>query len=173
MSQEKLENNETIKSYFLSSEDFKKKPINLVKYNVGDKVKRDNFSSYITHSFAFSRGVPDKQRAFFGWIKSRYGFDSEVSISELIKAGGWKALGDNEKENFLLAFNRVKEHIDRYGEESKEELERTISNEFIRISDEQNDRRIDTLVESLSRKQTFSEFNLALEEEYPRWKKQG
>jgi hypothetical protein len=42
---EQQENNESIKEYALSKKDFAKKPLNLAKYNIGDKVKRDNFNS--------------------------------------------------------------------------------------------------------------------------------
>ncbi len=153
-------------SAHLTEVDFTCAPQEIIKYEIGSPISRENFVSFFMKSFAVSRGRIEVQLLFFKWIQRKQGFDFLAALGSLLLAGGWNAFTPEEQKMFLDGFRHIKKHTDKwldfeYEDEIINEIEGVVmrevamgrSEEFIDIE------TIDTFSEFVSATSNYIEQN--------------
>ena len=97
-----------MKSLFIN---FKKAPIILKEYNVGDVVDRENFVSFISLSFAVSRGHVYLQELFFMWTEIMTSFPYATVFNDFVEQGGYLNLSSEERDYLKKKFKMVQAHL--------------------------------------------------------------
>jgi hypothetical protein len=93
---------------------FTEKPTEIVSYNFGDTVVRNNFVYFLILSYALSRGNFIIQKVFFTLMEKRFDFHYEESIKNFYNEGGFDAFSKEEQDIFMSAFRNVKKHMEKY-----------------------------------------------------------
>lgn len=96
--------------------DFSKNPENIISYNFGDAVTRDNFINFLLLSYAVSKGNFVIQRVFFLLMEEKIGFPYKDTIQNFFKNGSYEALSKEERNLFFKSFRNVKKHLQIYEE---------------------------------------------------------
>ena len=99
-----------------NSINFKEKPTELIPYNFGDTVVRNNFVYFLILSYALSRGNFIIQKVFFTLMEKRFGFHYEETTENFYNEGGFDAFSKEEQGIFMNAFRNVKKHMEKYTE---------------------------------------------------------
>lgn len=99
--------------YSLSKRDFIIPPKEITRYHNGERITRNNFTSFLVNGFALSMGIGDAHRSYFHWLEMNEGFDGFETISNFLVAGGKDVLSDEEKTAIFSAYKQVRKH-DRY-----------------------------------------------------------
>ncbi len=111
----------------MKSIDFGVKPTQIIPYNFGDIVTRENFIYFLIMSYAVSRGSFVIQKVFFEMMKQKVDFQYEATIESLFESGSFEALSKEEQGVFTKAFRSVKKHLEEFIEM---EIEDEIRDEF-------------------------------------------
>lgn len=101
-------------THSISRQDFSRTPNNIKKYKKGEQITRDNFSDFLSKSFAVSGGGKVYQYIYFRWLEETTGFDWKKTLLNFREAGGLDKLSQIERETFAADFKRVFEA--HYGE---------------------------------------------------------
>ncbi len=109
-------------TYHIPVDEFKRQDFVFVPYRLGDRVSRENFSSFLILSFALSRGKPKAQVLFFLLVDKVTGFDYKNTLTNFFTAGGWSALLPAERQKMVNVFCGAKgkagqEHRDAAADE--------------------------------------------------------
>ncbi len=99
--------------YSLSEADFSQPPATLSAFHLGDRVTRENFTSFLILGFSVSRGSPTIQLVFFMWLQEKYGLDYKTTFAAFNKSGSWECLSQLEKEKFYSEFSKVPKHTEQ------------------------------------------------------------
>ncbi len=116
--------------------DFSTQPKEIITYNFGDMITRENFINFLIMSYAVSRGNFVIQKVFFEMMQQKVGFQYEEVIKNLYKCGSFEALSQQEQDLFIQAFRSVKKHLDNFIEM---EIEDEIRDEFDGLYDRPKD----------------------------------
>ena len=101
------------KLYRLKEGDFSPEnvPENPANYHFPEPVNRENFNAFLMDSFAQSKGDLWSHKKYFRVLEAASGFDSDASIRNFLRAGGWEVLSQAERDEFELRFRRVGGHL--------------------------------------------------------------
>lgn len=116
------------------TEFFTEEPEEIISYQFGDPVRRENFINFLIYSFAISRGDIAVQQVFFKWISKTSGVNVEDIIDQFGVSGSVHALSQKEVKVFEDAFYAVSKHHKVFQEHAPEEVDDEILDGLAQIS---------------------------------------